>query len=64
MYVLVDSLFIKDKTNMKVYLKDREVITDGETKPYDTITIDMSGRCTASTFSVTLAWTDVMKFII
>merc|ERR1719416_39297 len=25
---LVDSLFIKDKTNIKIYLKDREVITD------------------------------------
>lgn len=54
---LIDSIFLKDKTNIKLKIWDREIIVDGQDHKYE-ITIDMSGGCTNPTFTATLVWTD------
>merc|ERR1740139_1491506 len=54
---LVDSLYIKDKTNMKAIVHDRQSIKEGEAKCIS-VSIDHSSWCQSKTFSVTLVWMD------
>jgi hypothetical protein len=50
-------LYIKDASNVKEVVHDRQGIKEGETK-YISISIDYSGWCKSKTFSVTLVWID------
>ena len=54
---LEDTLYIKDQSNLKAIVHDRQGIKEGETKCI-TVSIDHSGWCESKTFSVTLAWMD------
>jgi len=54
---LVDSLYLKGKSNVQTVFKDRVEIFNGATKFFEVV-IDTSGGCTNPTFSATLVWTD------
>ena len=54
---LIDSLYIKGKSNAMLVVEDRIPISEGEEELFD-LTIDLSSWCTKNVLSVTIVWMD------